>query len=95
MTLSVRTLGTGADDAAEWDGFARSTPGGTIYHQLAWRRIFAREFRWDSHYLLVRDGDCLEGILPLVRLNSRLFGDFLVSLPYVNYGGVVATSHAA
>jgi FemAB-related protein (PEP-CTERM system-associated) len=32
------------------------------------------------------------GVLPLVRLKSRLFGDFLVSLPYVNYGGVLAVS---
>ncbi|HZD54432.1 MAG TPA: hypothetical protein VE175_15400, partial [Woeseiaceae bacterium] len=30
------------------------------------------------------------GVLPLVRLKSRLFGDFLVSLPYVSYGGVLA-----
>ena len=31
------------------------------------------------------------GVLPLVRLKSALFGDFMVSLPYFNYGGVLAT----
>lgn len=95
MTLSVREIGSGAEAAVEWDQFVQGTPGGTIYHQLAWRRIFTTEFGWDSHYLAAREGSTFEGILPLVRLTSRLFGDFLVSLPYVNYGGVVARTTAA
>jgi hypothetical protein len=33
--------------------------------------------------------------LPLVHLSSRLFGNFLVSMPYVNYGGIVAESAQA
>jgi FemAB-related protein (PEP-CTERM system-associated) len=28
------------------------------------------------------------GILPIVQLNSLLFGNFMVSVPYFNYGGV-------
>ena len=31
----------------------------------------------------------------MVRLRSRLFGDFLVSMPYLNYGGVLAADAAA
>ena len=95
MTLAIRTLGTSTADAGEWDAFARGAPGGTIYHQLSWRRIFAREFHWDTHYIQARDDSGIEGVLPLVRLKSRLFGDFLVSLPYVNYGGVLARSAEA
>jgi FemAB-related protein (PEP-CTERM system-associated) len=95
MTLAVRTLEPGPGAAAEWDEFARTTPGGTLYHQLAWRRIFTGEFGWDTHYLGAWGTAGLEGMLPLVRLKSRLFGDFLVSLPYVNYGGIVARSEAA
>ena len=32
----------------------------------------------------------MKGILPLVFLSSPLFGQVLVSLPYVNYGGLIA-----
>jgi len=32
------------------------------------------------------------GVLPLVRLNSKLFGDFMVSMPYFNSGGAIANS---
>ena len=32
------------------------------------------------------------GVLPLTHLNSHLFGNYMVSLPYFNYGGVLADS---
>lgn len=35
------------------------------------------------------------GVLPLVSFKSLLFGRFLVSLPFVNYGGVLADDDAA
>jgi len=41
-----------------------------------------------------RDGDIV-GCLPLSLVTSRLFGRFLVSLPYLNRGGVVADDDAA
>ena len=33
------------------------------------------------------------GISPLIQLKSVLFGNFLVSMPYFNYGGIVADRH--
>ena len=35
------------------------------------------------------------GVLPLVVFRSRLFGTFVCSLPFVNYGGVLASSPEA
>jgi hypothetical protein len=35
------------------------------------------------------------GLLPLVHFRSRLFGRFLVSVPFLNYGGVLASDAAA
>src|SRR5215467_3902703 len=45
---------------------------------------------------MVKDdrGD-VHGVLPLVLLSSRLFGRFLVSLPFLNYGGVVTDTDSA
>jgi FemAB-related protein (PEP-CTERM system-associated) len=43
----------------------------------------------------VADGQTV-GLLPLAFVHSFLFGRFLVSLPYLNYGGVIASNeHAA
>jgi len=38
-------------------------------------------------YLACRDKGELAGVLPLVRVRSSLFGHYLVSMPFVNYGG--------
>lgn len=40
------------------------------------------------------EGGALAGVLPLVRVKSALFGHFLVSMPFVNYGGPLGTPEA-
>lgn len=76
-----------------WDAFAQSHKRGTVYHRAQWRHLFNRVFGHDTYYLYAhsKSGE-FAGILPLVRLRSWLFGDFLVSIPYVNYGGAIGSS---
>lgn len=83
-------------DAAEWTGFLRRNHGAELYHDYRWRSLIRDVFGHETHYLMAKDasGD-VRGVLPLVRLRSRLFGDFLVSMPYFNYGGVLAESDEA
>jgi serine/alanine adding enzyme len=77
--------------AAEWDRYVAGHPEASAYHDYAWRNVVRTAFGHDTHYFVVREGDVICGVLPLVRLKSALFGDFMVSLPYFNYGGVLAT----
>jgi FemAB-related protein (PEP-CTERM system-associated) len=80
---------------AEWDGFVRSRPGWTPFHLHAWSGIVARVHGHATPYLAARDADgALVGVLPLVLLRSALFGRYLVSMPYVNYGGPLGTDAA-
>ena len=45
-------------------------------------------FGHECIYLAARDQTGqLAGVLPLVRVKSLLFGHYLVSMPFVNYGG--------
>ena len=77
----------------EWDAFIAATDTATIYHRSVWRDIIRVVFGHETYYLAARAaGGTINGVLPLVRLKSLLFGDFMVSLPYFNYGGVVACS---
>ena len=39
-------------------------------------------------------GGAVEGVLPLVRMRSLLFGDSAISMPFLNYGGPVGTQSA-
>ena len=41
-------------------------------------------------YLLAMENQAIAGVLPLVRLKSLLFGNYMVSMPFFNYGGFCA-----
>jgi len=52
-------------------------------------------FGHECVYLGCRSGDgSLCGVLPLVRVRSRLFGHYLVSMPFLNYGGPLGSGAA-
>jgi serine/alanine adding enzyme len=88
--LTVAAVDDGA--AADWDAFVASEPAASVYHGYAWRRLVHSVFGHQTLYFAAREGAKIVGVLPLVRLRSRLFGDFLVSVPYFNYGGALARS---
>lgn len=75
----------------EWDSFARGQAGYTHFHRLRWREVIREVFGHECIYLAARDGGALTGVLPLVRVKSPLFGHYLVSMPFVNYGGPLGT----
>src|SRR5690606_2827039 len=66
----------------------------TAYHRWAWRRVFGDVFGHEPLYLSARDDSGIVGVLPLVAFKSRLFGRFLCSLPFVNYGGMLIAGTA-
>ena len=81
---------------ARWDAFVESSPRATAYHLWAWKAIIEDSFGHQTHYLAALDGSgAVEGVLPLVHMKSRLFGNFLVSVPFVNYGGLLCASPEA
>lgn len=77
----------------QWDEFVRNLDGASIYHLSAWRELISSCFGHQTIYLYaINSLNQFIGVLPLVRLKSRLFGDFLVSVPYFNYGGALAVN---
>ena len=72
-----------------WDIFLQQhqTSG---YHQSAWFSLIKKTFGHETRILVAEDeqGNILGG-LPLTFFSSKLFGKFAISIPYVNYGGVV------
>lgn len=81
-------------DAARWDAFVNSHPQASVYHLSGWRAVCETAFSHPCPYLLAEAQGEVVGVLPLVHLNSRLFGNFMVSLPYFNYGGVLCHDEA-
>lgn len=74
-----------------WDEYVRTKQDSTIYHLSAWRKLIETIFGHDTYYLYAHNQESVVvGVLPLVRQKSLIFGDFAVSLPFFNYGGVLA-----
>jgi FemAB-related protein (PEP-CTERM system-associated) len=74
----------------EWDRFV--SRGGCVplsYHP-AWLKVLEEGLEHVPYVLEAVAGDETIGLLPLAFVKSRLFGRFLVGLPYLNYGGVMA-----
>jgi len=78
-----------------WDDFVRSQPAARGPHLSGWKKVIEESFGHTCTYLMATENNVLYGILPLVHVRSRLFGSFLISVPFLNYGGIVAERAAA
>ncbi|GJL58151.1 MAG: hypothetical protein NPIRA03_10080 [Nitrospirales bacterium] len=87
---SIQCRILGEVDFPAWDRFVNGHPKASIYHLSVWRHILQQAFG-KSWYVAgaFQDGE-IRGGIPVVHLKSLFFGNFLVSMPYVNYGGLLA-----
>lgn len=92
MTMHVAPF---AGQAEEWDRFAEEQAGFTHFHRWGWKRVMEGALGHRTAYLAARDeAGRLAGVLPLVRVESLLFGRYLVSMPFLNYGGPLGSAAA-
>jgi len=91
--IAVRELA--ARDAARWDAFVMDCAQASFFHRAGWKTLLEEVFGHRTFFLYAERAGEIEGVLPLARVKSRLFGDALVSLPFCVYGGVAADNEEA
>src|SRR4051812_14227829 len=85
----------GGGPPTHWGALVPRNPGWSFCHLAAWHGVISRVFGHECPYLEARAPDgTLEGVLPLVRLRSSVLGHYLVSMPFLNYGGPLGTTEA-
>jgi FemAB-related protein (PEP-CTERM system-associated) len=94
MPESLRITEATDVHAEVWNRFVEQHEHGSTFHRWEWRDVYRDVYRHESPYLMAWDGDTLAGVLPLVRVKSLVFGHYLVSLPFVSYGGPLGTAAA-
>ena len=92
MTTPLRIVP--ATDGAEWNRFVEDAPDGSTFHRWEWRAVYQASYGHDTPYLAAYRGDALVGVLPLVRVRSLVFGHYLISSPFVSYGGPLGDATA-
>jgi serine/alanine adding enzyme len=73
-----------------WDTFVRAAGDSTVMHLHAWKRVLERAYGHLTLHLAAVEGDDLRGVLPLTLIKAPLLGTHLVSMPFMDYGGVCA-----
>ncbi len=82
-------------DATAWDRFVGGNAQSTFCHLAGWRAVIGDVLRHECRYLFARNGAGVwTGILPLVRVKSPLLGHYLISMPFLNYGGPLGSPGA-
>jgi serine/alanine adding enzyme len=77
------------EDRERWNRYVMESPRSTCPHLVEWKDVVEDSFRVKTYYLLAENEDNgIEGVLPLAQLKSVFFGNFMVSLPYLNFGGI-------
>jgi len=83
-------------DKDRWDKYVMESIHSSCYHLIGWKDVVEKTFGHKAYYLLSEDGDGkINGILPIVHMRSLFFGNYMVSLPYFNYGGICADNDEA
>jgi FemAB-related protein (PEP-CTERM system-associated) len=80
---------------ARWDAYVATAPAATFFHRSGWQGILSEVFGHATFFLYAERAGRIVGVLPLAQVNSRLFGNALVALPFAVYGGVVADDAGA
>ena len=75
---------------AAWESFVRLNEHNHLSYHPRWISVLARGLRQTPVCLEAVAGETTVGLLPLMDVRSVLFGRFLIGLPYLNYGGVIA-----
>ncbi len=75
---------------SKWQDYVSCHPKASLYHDPRWAELIRSCCNHRTYFLAAADPEALRGVLPLVYLESRIFGKALVSMPYFNYGGLLA-----
>jgi FemAB-related protein (PEP-CTERM system-associated) len=88
--LRIRELD--ASSVARWESFVAACPEATFFHRAGWKRVIEESLGHRTFFLYAEGptGDIF-GVLPLVFINSRLFGRSLISTGFCVYGGPAAS----
>lgn len=79
-------------DESLWDRYVSRHPEATFFHRSGWKKVIEDSTGHPGTYLMALDNNIVVGVYPLFIISTGLFGLFGISLPFVNYGGILADS---
>ena len=78
----------------EWEKFVQEHPDSSFFHQLSWKTVIENAFGFKPHYMVARNEQGIQGILPLFEIKQAT-GKKLISLPFSTEGGILYKTEKA
>jgi len=82
------------DDREEWNRMLLNVAEVRLCHVYDWYEIFPKVYNYKPIYLTVKEDGNLIGLFPSFIINSKLFGNRLISMPFTSYGGPVFSEYS-
>jgi len=90
LKSEIKTLDT--VNFKRWDDFVTAHPDGTFFHLSGWKTVIEKAFGHKTYFLYTEYDGAINAVLPLVHVNSLLFGNNLISSAFCVYGGIIANN---
>ncbi len=79
-----------AGDESAWDNYVAQHLETTFAHYSGWKKVVERSMGYEGTYLMALDNGRIVGVCPLFILSTGLFGTIGISVPFLDYGGILA-----
>jgi serine/alanine adding enzyme len=74
----------------KWDEFVLGREESTYCHLAGWRDVLVRSYGLPCFFLQLQDRGKLRAVLPLVHLKGPIAPNRLVSIPFLDHGGILS-----
>jgi serine/alanine adding enzyme len=78
------------DWVTEWMQFLSEFESHSSYHRPEWLRVLSDYSNFELLFFVLKIDNKIVAGVPMLFMESHMFGNNMISLPYVNYGGVLA-----
>ena len=93
MTAAVQRIDPLADH--EWLDFVETSPSAEVFHHPRWLQLLRAQYGYEIDAPCVANGNGIEAGIPIARVESRLTGRRLVSLPFSDFCAPAIAADAA
>jgi FemAB-related protein (PEP-CTERM system-associated) len=79
----------------DWNTYIETSPQAVFAHHLGWKRVVEETFGHRPFYLIAYRQNQVAGLLPLFLVKSVIFGRYLVTSPFLTFGGLISDDENA
>jgi len=91
-TALIEIHGYSERHKADWTNYVEQSNCSTVCHQIGWHYILSKSLGHTPRYIIAINNGKLCGLLPLFLVKTWWNTRFLISIPWLDYGGIIADS---